>query len=644
VHQGHQKILAKIVQLARECGGESVVVTFDPHPRQVIYPKDDSLRLLTTTAEKTQHIERLGIDHLVVVSFTVEFSQLSADEYVQNFLIRRFNPHYLVIGYDHRFGLNRQGDINFLRWYSKKAGFHIVEIEKQTVDSNEISSSRIRAALEKGHVEEAARWLGHFYSLIGTVVEGQQLGTKLGFPTANISLSEKIKLVPPPGIYAVFVLHNHRRYRAMLYIGYRPTIKRSLQLSIEVNIFDFDQSIYGDALQIEFVSYLRHDEQFSGLDALREQLKKDKIRAFNALETISRLQPYGKTTPPTAGIVILNFNGKDFLKQFLPSVLGTSYSNLKFWVADNHSSDESVQFLKNFYPNIGLIQLDRNCGFAEGYNRALHSIDDDVDYFVLLNSDVEVTPGWLDPIIDMLEEDRTIAACQPKIHAHREKGKFEYAGASGGWIDILGYPFCRGRVLSETEPDRGQYDDEAEIFWATGAALVIRSKLFLSIGGFDSDYFAHMEEIDLCWRLKKAGFKIKICPRSVVYHVGGGTLDYNTPRKAYLNFRNSLFTIFKNEQKRKLWWLLPLRLVLDGAAATLFLYERKFDHILSILRAHFHFYYSISTLVSKRRKNGRLIVRNRISRRPNLSGIFSGSIIWHFYFRGHNTFHKIVNR
>lgn len=645
VHHGHQRIIHKINQLAREIGGESVIVTFHPHPRQIIYPRDSSLHLLTDIEEKILLFEKYGVDNVVVVPFTVEFSQMSADEYIERFLLGKFKPRYVVIGYDHRFGLNRQGDINYLKWYGKKANFEVVEIEKQMVDDLTVSSTKIRQSIQNGDVQEAARWLGHYFSIRGEVVEGQKIGNKMGFPTANLRVKDQAKLVPPDGIYAAYAIHNKKRYRAMLYIGNRPTLKKYPHQTIEVNLFDFDLDIYGETLQVELVDFLRKDITFENLEDLREELKKDKIRTFNILETAAKEEQKLSTRAiPAACIVILNFNGKHFLKQFLPSVLGTSYRQIRVCVADNASTDDSVEFLKMYYPNVQLIELEKNFGFAEGYNQALSKIDDEVEYFVLLNSDVEVTPGWLDPVIECLENDRDVAACQPKILAYNEKEKFEYAGAAGGWMDRLGYPFCRGRVLNLTEKDEGQYDDSAEIFWASGAAMIIRSKLFKSIGGFDKDYFAHMEEIDLCWRLKKAGFKIMVCPQSVVYHFGGGTLNYNTPRKAYLNFRNSLFTLFKNEKKRNLLWLLPVRLVLDGLAALLFLTEGKTDHIAAILRAHFRFYLSIPFLLEKRQRNARYILRNRISKKWNTKGIFRGSMVWSFYMLNKKTFQKIVEK
>ena len=256
-------------------------------------------------------------------------------------------------------------------------------------------------------------------------------------------------------------------------------------------------------------------------------------------------------------------------------------------VADNASTDDSVAFLKAEFPTTELIELSENHGFANGYNVAIAQVKAEI--YVLLNSDVRVTPRWIETIIPYLR-DPSVGAIQPKIRAEHAPDEFEYAGAAGGYIDYLGYPFCRGRVFNHTERDEGQYDGTKEVFWATGAAFFCRAELFHALGGFEPEYFAHAEEIDLCWRMKRAGYKVLAVPASVVYHVGGGTLSYDTPRKTYLNFRNTLTTSFKNEPLSRLVWWLPVRLLLDGVAGLLFLSQGKFTHISSILRAHLHFY------------------------------------------------------
>jgi len=638
VHHGHQKIIDKVNQLARSVNGESVLVTFHPHPRLIVYPKDDSLRLITTIDEKVQLLERYGVDHVVVAPFTVEFSQQSADEYIQKFLVDKFHPRYVVIGYDHRFVLGRRGDVNYLKWHGKQEGFEVVVIEKQEVEDMAVSSSKIRSALVRGDVKAASRLLNHHFFLTGTVVHGQNIGADLGFPTANLEISQKHKLVPPGGIYAVFVRHQQLRYGGMLYIGDRPTLKDHHNTTIEVNIFDFDKDIYGDKLQLELVERIRDDEAFEDLDGLRRQLEEDRKRAQLLLRSQSSIERKKKISQhPRVAIAILNYNGRQYLEKFLPSVLTSTYDNFKVYVADNASTDGSLQFLAENYPEVSCIDLNRNHGYAQGYNLALRHID--AEYYILLNSDVEVTSNWIEPIIELMERDWTVAVCQPKVKAYRQKTHFEYAGGAGGWVDALGYPFCRGRLFATTEPDTGQYDNTQEIFWATGAALVIRAQLFHDIGGFDPDYFAHAEEIDLCWRLKRAGYKIMVRPRSVVYHMGGGTLNYNTPRKAYLNFRNTLYTILKNEPVQKLLWLLPTRLLLDGLAGMLFLVQGKFGHIASILRAHWHFFPNFSKTMRKRKANRERIERVSVNEFPNTdTGRYHGSIVWQYYGRGKRYF------
>lgn len=639
VHEGHQQIIARMNRLARKHDGESILITFHPHPRLVLYPQDQDLRLITSIDEKIQLLERYGLDHVVVVPFTVEFSQQSADEYIQHFLVRTFRPRIVVIGYDHRFGAGRQGDINYLRWHGERAGFEVVEIEKHEIEDMAISSTKIRKALEKGDVEKAGRLLGHPFTLTGTVVHGQRIGNQIGFPTANLDIPHPHKLIPPNGIYAVRVKHQQEVYGGMLYIGDRPTLKDYDNRTIEVNIFQFDKVIYGDKLQLELIAFIREDSAFEGLNALREQLSRDREATLSILD-----QPSGKKEPsiptlPTVAVVILNYNGKQWLERFIPSLRETTYPHTKLIVADNGSSDGSLAFLAEHYPDIRCLDLGGNHGFAGGYNRALQLVDS--EYYVLLNSDVEVTPGWIEPILELMERDATVAAVQPKIRSFTNHDQFEYAGAAGGWIDAYGYPFCRGRIFSVTEKDEGQYDSTQEIFWATGAALFIRARLFHAIGGFDADYFAHAEEIDLCWRLKRAGYKIMVRPRSVVFHVGGGTLSYHTPRKTYLNFRNTLYTILKNEPIGKLLWLLPLRFLLDFMAAGLFLVQGKFAHIASIVRAHWHFLPRLGYGWRKRRQCEEWIAQCSISNQPNLTAVYPKSIVWQFYGLGKRRFNQL---
>ena len=299
-------------------------------------------------------------------------------------------------------------------------------------------------------------------------------------------------------------------------------------------------------------------------------------------------------------VVVLNWNGKAWLEKFLPNLLKNSLEATIF-MADNASTDDSVDFVKNNFPNVKIIVNASNGGYAKGYNDALKQID--AEYFVLINSDIEVTEGWLSPIIDLMDSDKKIAACQPKLLDYNNKTKFEYAGASGGFIDNLGYPYCRGRIFDDLEQDRGQYNDAIEVFWATGACFFVRASHFNVIGGLDEDFFAHQEEIDLCWRLKNKGYKIMVQPKSVVFHVGGGTLNAGSPFKTHLNFRNNLFMLFKNLPTSALFTTISIRLVLDGVAALTFLSKKKgLQHVLAIAKAHFIFYFEIPKLIIKRQK------------------------------------------
>ena len=341
-------------------------------------------------------------------------------------------------------------------------------------------------------------------------------------------------------------------------------------------------------------------------------------------------------------VVILNYNGRHFLEKFLEGVVRHSNDeNTTVYVADNGSTDTSVSYLKEHFPEVKLIISEVNYGFAGGYNYALKQIE--ADYYVLLNSDVEVSANWITPIIDLMESDKTIAACQPKVLAHYNKNLFEHAGGSGGWMDNLGYPFCRGRIISDLEEDKGQYDDIHEIFWATGAAMFVRAELYHQFEGLDEEYFAHMEEIDLCWRMKRAGYKMMVVPQSVVYHVGGGTLPPTSPRKVYLNFRNNLLTLLKNESVTKLLWLIPLRLVMDGLAGLLFLSEGKFKEIFAIIRAHFYIYPRFFGIVRKRKYYKHLILNASIAA-PNTIGTFKGSVVWSFFIKRKKKFSDIIKK
>ncbi len=296
-------------------------------------------------------------------------------------------------------------------------------------------------------------------------------------------------------------------------------------------------------------------------------------------------------------IVILNWNGKKLLEEFLPSVVRFS-SEATIYVADNASSDDSVSFIKNTFPSVKIIQNTENFGFAKGYNQALRFVEE--EYYALVNSDIEVTENWLDPIIELFENEPDTAIIQPKILDYKNKQQFEYAGAGGGFIDQYGFPFCRGRIFQTLEKDNGQYDDCIDIFWASGACFFIRKEIYRKLGGFDEDFFAHQEEIDLCWRAFNQNLKVKYCGQSTVYHVGGATLKDSNPHKTFLNFRNSLWMMLKNLPKKKLFPILFLRLSQDGLAGIKFMTEGKFTHLWSILKAHFYFYLKLFKFINKR--------------------------------------------
>jgi len=297
-------------------------------------------------------------------------------------------------------------------------------------------------------------------------------------------------------------------------------------------------------------------------------------------------------------VVILNYNGENFLKEFLPSVISNS-NEATIYVVDNCSTDNSVQLLQNDFPEIKLVINKENGGFAKGYNDGLKNIC--ADYYVLLNSDIEVTPNWILPCVNLMENDKSIAGVQPKILAYHNKKIFEHAGAAGGFLDIDFYPFCQGRIFDIVEENKGQYNENKEVFWASGACLFVRANLYHQLGGLDEDFFAHMEEIDFCWRLKKQNHKLYYCSTSKVYHVGGGTLNYMSPRKTYLNFRNSLYMIAKNYDGN-LFFKIFKRLILDGFAGGLFFIKFQFSHIWAIIKAHFSFYANLSSLLKKRKQ------------------------------------------
>jgi GT2 family glycosyltransferase len=335
---------------------------------------------------------------------------------------------------------------------------------------------------------------------------------------------------------------------------------------------------------------------------------------------------------PTTAIVILNWNGRSFLEKFLPFVTASVCAGAEVIVADNASTDDSVAFLRERYPRVRVIEMDKNRGFAGGYNEALRQVDS--DYYVLLNSDVEVKPGWLEPMIGLMESDLSIGACQPKILMYADKTSFEYAGAAGGWLDYLGYPFAKGRIFDVCEEDEGQYDEAEPIFWASGAALFIRARLYHEMGGLDTYFFAHQEEIDLCWRIQLAGYKIYSCPQSVVYHVGGGTLPKGNERKVFLNFRNNLIMMVKNMPTGEWLWKITFRFLLDTISAWKSLLAGEGVYFLAITEAHLAFikwlFFKQKESVFPKKKGG------------VLRGWYTRSIVWQYFVAGRKTFSEIV--
>lgn len=333
-------------------------------------------------------------------------------------------------------------------------------------------------------------------------------------------------------------------------------------------------------------------------------------------------------------IVILNWNGIKFLQKFLPSVVKHSNKpEYKIIVVDNHSTDNSVSFIRNSYPEIEVIEFAVNYGFARGYALALPRIN--AEYYVLLNSDVEVTEGWLEPLILLLDNNSQIAAAMPKILSYERKEYFEYAGAAGGFIDKFGYPFCQGRILAEVEKDNGQYNTPCEIFWASGACMFLRVSAYSKTGGLDGDFFAHMEEIDLCWRLKRLGYQIYYCPDSFVYHVGGGTLPNNNPRKLYYNYRNNLYLLFKNLSGTSFLTIFIPRMFLDALSAIMYLVKGEISFFISVLRAHIRFLINLQKLYIKRHIFNKIIAKNKVGQ------IYNGSIVFDFFVRNVRTYNEL---
>lgn len=335
-------------------------------------------------------------------------------------------------------------------------------------------------------------------------------------------------------------------------------------------------------------------------------------------------------TKQDTAVVILSYNSRKWHELFLPKIVAEAKSGYDVFVVDHASPDDTADYVKHNFPYVNLIRLTENHGFAWGYAEALKQIE--AKYYILLSSDFEVTDNWFPPLHRAMEANSNMAACQPKIRYYREREYFEYAGAAGGFMDKWGYLFCRGRIFSTLEKDHNQYNDPMEIFWASGGCFVVRAEIYHHLGGLDPDLFAHMEEVDLCWRMKNTGYSIGYVPDSTVYHVGGSVITYGSPQKTYYNFRNSLVLLLKNEQAGKLLWLMPLRLILDGLAALQFLASGQFKNILAIVKAHWNFFFSFGKWSRKRRGVIALATER------NTKGVYKRSIILQYFLKGKKKF------
>lgn len=332
-------------------------------------------------------------------------------------------------------------------------------------------------------------------------------------------------------------------------------------------------------------------------------------------------------------VVILSYNGKKWHELFLPLIVAEAYTGYEVIVVDNASTDDTLSYVQENFPSVKTLQIAINRGFANGYYEALKQIQ--AKYYVLLSADFEVTQGWFPPLINAMQRYTGLAACQPKVRYWREREYFEYAGAGGGFMDKWGYLFCRGRIFNDLEKDEGQYNDDIEVFWASGGCFMVKADLYHKMGGLDPDLYAHMEEVDLCWRLKNAGYKIGYIGQSTVYHVGGSVISYGSPQKLYYNFRNSLILLLKNEKATRLLWLFPLRLVLDGIAGLQMMAGGKFKEMATIVKAHFHFYGSLGKWLGRRKAAQKLVTHR------DKSGIYPRSIIWQYFALRKKQFSKL---
>ena len=332
-------------------------------------------------------------------------------------------------------------------------------------------------------------------------------------------------------------------------------------------------------------------------------------------------------------VVILSYNGTKWHELFLPLIVAEAHTGYDVVLADNASTDNTLEYVQQNFPTVKTLRIERNFGFANGYYEALKRIK--AKYYILLSADFEVTHGWFPPLHQAMERDTQLAACQPKIRYYRERDKFEYAGAGGGFMDKYGYLFCRGRIFFDIEKDNGQYDDDIEVFWASGGCFMVRADLYHKVGGLDNELYAHMEEVDVCWRLKNAGYKIGYIGSSTVYHVGGSVISYGSTQKLYYNFRNNLILLIKNEKGHKLVWLFPLRLVLDGIAGLRLLLTGNPKQTLTIIKAHFHCYREIGKWFARRRENQAMITTR------NEEGIYRRSIVWDYFLLRRKVFTRL---
>ncbi|MEL6390315.1 MAG: riboflavin biosynthesis protein RibF [Bacteroidota bacterium] len=633
VHHGHRTIIERMRQVAREINGESIILTFHPHPRQVVFPNDKSLRLLNTLDEKIELLSETGLDHLVILPFTVEFSQINPYDYVDKILIEGLQVKHLIVGYDHRFGLNREGNYDLLDVYAKQGLFTLEQIEEQDIEDLHVSSSAIRNHIKNGLMTKANKLLQKSYMLSGQVIHGDKIARGLGFPTANCQIDLSLKVIPAPGTYAAEAQVDHKRYRGMLYIGKSKTLHARKDESIEINLFeDPDESLYGKKIKIFPLKHIRQDQELADREELLYHIHADK--------TDCELYFSQRDSEIKLITAILNYNGAKHITQYLPSHLPEIDDQHAVVVIDNGSSDNSIDVTSSISDEVDIIKLPENLGFAGGYTTALSHVNS--TYVAIVNSDVQVTAGWLNPIIELLDSDDSIAAVQPKIRSHEDPTRFEYAGAAGGYLDALGYPYCRGRIMSHVEVDNGQYDTLVDVDWVSGAAMVIRLDAFRQCGGFDPDFFAHMEEIDLCWRLRSAGYRLVCEPKSVVHHLGGGTLSYQSSGKAFLNLRNSYWMLLKNESQLRLIWLLPVRLLFDHLYGFTRLMSGRPGEAFGVLRGIWVGFSKVMTVSAKRRK------RIRYQRRYGLKSKHEhrATAIWLPWSRlmGKSTYTDIVKK